>query len=143
MKDMVPKSDLFIPEDRRVSLCGWDFTLRITESPFHPVKSIVVGSYHKLENPESPELIYSYSFQNVPEFERIPARYLNDLIREQCAWLMSHWWEHKLKVCPCIDGRGEEENNFRREFMRSVLMFDPPLSFGATMRMEYVIKGIQ
>jgi hypothetical protein len=36
---------------------------------------------------------------------------------EMCiAWLLSHWYEHALDICPCTR-EGGKNNNFRRAFI--------------------------
>lgn len=140
MKDIIPSSDVIIPEDRKVSLLGWDFNFMLVESPVELVNCLILRSFHKLENAESPDLIYSFYCHNLPK--EVTGSFLQDCVREGCVWLMSHWWEHKLKVCPCLDGKVDEETNFRKAFMGAILRENPPLTYGRKVVMLYELRGI-
>lgn len=65
-----------------------------------------------ITNPHPPEAILSYHSYG-PDFSRERA----------AAWLISHWYEHKLEVCPCIR-EGDSDNNFRRAFIESILILE-------------------
>lgn len=63
-------------------------------------------------NAHPPEAIFSYH------------TYGREFSRERAAaWLISHWYEHRLEVCPCIK-EGDSDNNFRRAFIESILILE-------------------
>jgi hypothetical protein len=82
---------------------GWKFL--VGENPRGGYQ---VVSWHRLHNPETPSTIYSFK--------------LSDSIDYACAWLISHWYEHLLNICPCLGPDKDRDNNFRRAFIEAVLL---------------------
>lgn len=67
----------------------------------------------RIPNPHPPGLVVSFS------------NYGLSYPRERAAaWLISHWYEHLLQVCPCIK-EGDTDNNFRKAFMETLLICHP------------------
>jgi hypothetical protein len=127
----VPKSDLEIRDNHLVVLCEWEFMLTVKRSSRFPVETVFLRSFHRLDNPESPDAVYSVWFhESLSEWGNLPARVRDELVSSGCAWLMSHWWEHKLNVCPCIGAEKDKDNNFRHEFIATTLSLDPVLHYG-------------
>jgi hypothetical protein len=68
-----------------------------------------------IPNPHPPGLVVSFF-----SYEKTYPR------EEAAAWLISHWYEHLLQVCPCIN-EGDTDNNFRTAFMETLLICHPPV----------------
>lgn len=93
---------------------GWRFKVRETyECP----ETIVLGLYKKLPYPEDPEKLMSVSFG--------PRRELPKL----AAWLIAHWFEHLLRICPCLHGERDQAldegdgSPFRKAMIQSLLWY--------------------
>jgi hypothetical protein len=89
-------------EKNNFEFMGWKFW-----STPHPREGYIVRSFHRLHNPESENLIYSYKLDKTRE--------------RAAAWLISHWFEHLLDICPCQSLDKDGDNNFRRAFIETVL----------------------
>jgi hypothetical protein len=127
-----PVSDYPILPDKRYVYCGWEFGWEWILEPARalPEHRLVMVSRHRLEHPEAPNLVYGYWIgPSIPDDirDQLVCRDLDYLKREGAAWLMAHWWEHRLQVCPCQNGEdrkvGEpgQETNFHRAFITTVM----------------------
>ncbi len=47
-------------------------------------------------------------------------------MKRAAAWLIAHWWEHYLNICPCLTSGSdhEEETNFSKAVINSLLWYD-------------------
>lgn len=88
---------------------GWEFTVKRwqNEKTHEPGASLL--SFHRLHNPESPTLIYSYK-------NFIPGSPLG--IEYAAAWLIGHWFEHYMDRCDCT---GKPHSAFRYGFISGML----------------------
>ena len=88
---------------------GWEFADREVMTSDGKLTGYLL-SWHILPNPEAPNLIYSYKgyWPEQPGSRTYAA-----------AWLISHWFEHYMGVCPCLHGDGP--SNFRTAFIETLL----------------------
>jgi hypothetical protein len=91
---------------------GWSFLEKqIPETP----GEIGLMLYKKLPYPENPDAFLSYSKGSVKE--------------RMAAWLIAHWFEHLLQICPCRDGKRDkavdegEGSNFRKAVINSLIWY--------------------
>jgi hypothetical protein len=91
---------------RKFNFLGWEFR---DEDRYLVLEK-------ELLNPHPPEATLSYKCYSKPERRSYAA-----------AWLISHWYEHALEICPCIQ-QGDSNNNFRRAFIDVVLKMESSCS---------------
>jgi hypothetical protein len=88
---------------------GWRF--RITEMPDSLQPHVLLMK--RLPYPERPglELSYHIGYPGRPEYS--------------CAWLIAHWWEHALRICPCQNGIHDDQkgSRFREQMIESLLWY--------------------
>lgn len=95
------------------------FRLKVTQSPIGDWGQVLL--WKKLIHPEAPNLIYSYhSFD----------RYGCFTLEMACAWLIAHWWEHALDICPCQGGVKDDAkgSTFRHAVMESIMWYHKGLN---------------
>jgi hypothetical protein len=90
---------------------GWEFKDHPFTDPAYPdIRQAHLISFHKLHNPHPPEACYAYiGYKPDAPGDREYA----------AAWLISHWFEHYMGVCPCLHGDGP--SNFRTAFIETLL----------------------
>lgn len=72
----------------------------------------------ELLNPENPKEVQAFRGYN-PEYpDDVAGR------KYAAAWLISHWYEHALKMCRCQNGYGES-HNFTHSFIATILYLCP------------------
>lgn len=69
---------------------------------------------NELENPEKLELVLSQHMFDPTDQKSF---------RFALAWLIAHWWEHKLRICPCLPQDDKELSHFRDAFVESLLVY--------------------
>lgn len=96
--------------------------------------------FKPLINPFPPGAYYSFHCFRVLEVGELTgtnaaaiAHYQEMIKKEAAAWLIAHWYEHALILCPCqTDAERENEDhkpsNFRRALISSLLWYDKHLS---------------
>lgn len=115
-----PTSDWMDDEFWRTSrnapyiLAGWKFARR--EDPVR-TDHIYLLLYKKLPYPEAPGLDRSYATGPVGNEAHL------------AAWLIGHWYEHLLNICPCQNGVRDESldagdgSPFRQAVIKSLLWY--------------------
>jgi hypothetical protein len=93
---------------------GWKF--RVYESPTDP-DGVTLRLFKKLPYPESPSKFMSASWGLRSDMPRL------------AAWLIGHWYEHLLQVCPCLHGERDQAvdegdgSPFRKAIIQSLLWY--------------------
>lgn len=93
---------------------GWNF--RLSETQTDP-GIIFLRLYKKLPYPEDPTKVLSASWGDESQKPRL------------AAWLIGHWYEHLLQICPCLHGVRDQAvdegdgSNFRRAMIESLLWY--------------------
>lgn len=85
-----------------------------------------------LLNPEAPELtlsVYSCGNPNPTYFD----------MAKGGAWLIAHWWEHALDICPCQHGVHDDEkgSQFRQTMIESLMMYHHDSLRGEECQRQY------
>lgn len=106
------------PEWRLFTFMGWKFEIRSHVSPVSGeigIEGSFMLLWKKLINPETPQLIYSYRGIGSGHLAKERA----------AAWLIAHWWEHALDICPCQHGKRDDAagSNFRYHVIESLLWY--------------------
>lgn len=134
---------LFDPEESTImarqaqtfSFAGWTFSVRTVHNPNEVVPKTYLFCYKRLFNPETPSEVYSQvnfsddGFSRLLYGEAMPPRLKLEKQKRCAAWLIAHWWEHYLEICPCLGGKRDdgEDSNFRRSVIESLLWYDARL----------------
>jgi len=113
---------------------GWKFAVRHQHLAHESDPATYLYCYKRLFNPEKPGEVYSqcnFSWSNaeIALYRGTPDRKKRDLTKRCAAWLIAHWWEHYLEICPCLKGErnDDEDSNFRKTVIESLLWYDSKL----------------
>ena len=111
----------------RFCFMGWEFSVTHAQDD-----RIYLKCYKRLFNPEKagevlshyafdPEVLYDHSI-----YRECPPRFIIDLKKRAAAWLIAHWWEHYLNICPCLHGDrdDQEDSPFRQSVISGLLWYD-------------------
>lgn len=90
---------------------GWEFNYHEYTSEGYSGGHLV--SWHRLVNADPPNAIYAYKCYKPGSTEAT---------REYAAaWLIAHWFEHYMGICPCLHGDGP--SNFRTACIEALLSY--------------------
>ena len=115
-----PTTDIMEDEFWRTSkreayiFAGWKFW--VNESPIES-DTVILRLYKKLPYPEDANKVMSASWGPRSEMPRL------------AAWLIGHWYEHLLQICPCLHGVRDEAvdegdgSPFRKAVIESLLWY--------------------
>lgn len=110
---------------------GWKFGVTNIASANEPCYKTFLMCWKRLFNPEHLGEVYSQSSFLHTQYEMslyrgMPDRLILHHTRKCAAWLIAHWWEHYLEICPCLNGERDdrEDSNFRRAVIESLLWYD-------------------
>ena len=96
------------------------FTFEMSRIEVQDVEMIYLRLWKRLVHPEAPQLIYSFS--SVAGVDLILNR--EETIAKAAAWLIAHWWEHALDICPCQNGvRDDKEGSSFRKYLIDILLW--------------------
>jgi hypothetical protein len=130
-------------EDRRITtkhpgstfeFMGWRFSNVHIYNSGPDVVGTNLFCWKRLFNPERPNAVYSqanfrYSNYDSTLYRCMPDRLKFHRTKECAAWLIAHWWEHYLEICPCLHGERDdkEDSNFRRAVIQALLWYSENL----------------
>jgi hypothetical protein len=104
--------------DCNFEFSGWKFKF----TPPQGRDSGVLILYKQLENPHPPDLFLSYRTYRTEGAEPFVGK------QYAAAWLIAHWYEHKLKICACMNGEEPDLDGssigFRHALIKYLLLYE-------------------
>ena len=102
---------------------GWRFEIR-KNAHIGGEDMTFIRLMKRLIHPEAPDKVISVSWFPCDGFEIGDKNYHNKIVWS-CAWLIAHWWEHALDICPCQHGVHDDEkgSTFRQYVIDSLLWY--------------------
>ena len=97
------------------TFAGWEFERRDDTGGDMNINVLIL--WKELKNPHPPDAVLSYK-----GFGKAYG------VEYAAAWLIAHWYEHKLQICPCQNGEEPDANEsslrFRAAFIESLLFYE-------------------
>lgn len=117
------------------TFAGWEFSDRAYElsvNDYGGRRRHTLVLWKELENPHPPTWIYSYCGWTESGDRPQDQRHRRG-IEYAAAWLIAHWYEHKLRICSCQHGEEPDDNasslRFREAFIESLLFYENVLGW--------------
>lgn len=102
---------------------GWRFHLtRFATDSSGENQNAQMLCWKEIINPEAPGLIQAYKNIRISSGPLPPKEEMDKLLSAAAAWLIAHWWDHALKMCPCQND--DAGGKFRHTVTEALLQYD-------------------